>query len=285
MKWIYILKCKDDYYYIGQTKRLFRRFREHFNGGGGINTDMFEPIEIVGIYKIGTICKFTEYNEYIDDIINNNEECDFDIIRNMLDDFNSCEYNDYYNELEAENDIVECLMIHNKTNWDKIRGGKYVRLDIDYNYPDNKYIKDLPLCYCNIPCDIKRNEENNYLYFRCSKKNMWEKFKNIYNIDDPCNYFKKYTKDQEIKILVNKYFEERKKKLKDLFKNSSWLKNVDSNVEMSKCIGGCFRTCSRQKIYYQNEQKNLCYNCFINKNDDLKNKYDNINIDECLFID
>ena len=37
MYWIYILKCEDDVYYVGQTSRLYRRFWEHQDGRGGLN--------------------------------------------------------------------------------------------------------------------------------------------------------------------------------------------------------------------------------------------------------
>ena len=49
MRWIYILKCSEDYenniYYIGQTKRLYRRFWEHDGGKGGVNTSIYKPEE------------------------------------------------------------------------------------------------------------------------------------------------------------------------------------------------------------------------------------------------
>ena len=67
-------------------------------------------------------------------------------------------------------------MIHNYG----FRGG----LSIEYKYPDNNYIKDLPLCKCSLPCDISKNEVENYLFFRCAKKNMWNKFKKDFDIDD-----------------------------------------------------------------------------------------------------
>ena len=41
MKWVYILQCENDYYYIGETSRLYRRFWEHQDGMGGLNTSLF----------------------------------------------------------------------------------------------------------------------------------------------------------------------------------------------------------------------------------------------------
>ena len=46
MRWIYILKCEDDYFYVGETARLYRRFWEHTAGIGGINTQIFTPLKI-----------------------------------------------------------------------------------------------------------------------------------------------------------------------------------------------------------------------------------------------
>jgi predicted GIY-YIG superfamily endonuclease len=51
MKWVYILKCKDGYYYVGETTRLYRRFWEHFSGLGAINTTVYKPEKVVAIYK------------------------------------------------------------------------------------------------------------------------------------------------------------------------------------------------------------------------------------------
>ena len=65
MRWIYILKCSDDYYYVGETKRLYRRFWEHHEGNGGINTSTYIPEGIVSIYKVSTLCKFFEYNNIV----------------------------------------------------------------------------------------------------------------------------------------------------------------------------------------------------------------------------
>jgi predicted GIY-YIG superfamily endonuclease len=49
MKWVYILQCEDDYYYIGETSRLYRRFWEHQDDMGGLNTSMYPPKNIIAI--------------------------------------------------------------------------------------------------------------------------------------------------------------------------------------------------------------------------------------------
>lgn len=287
MRWVYILQCEDGYFYVGETSRLFRRFWEHQGGLGGVNTSMFIPEKIVAIYKVDTIGKFIDYNKYVNEIIEG--ICDDSYTSFQLDDFNDkCEDHDFfqYDKLEAENNIAECLMVHNKETWDKIRGGKYTRFDVDYCFPNNEYIKQLPLCNCGLPCDIKKKEDENYLFFRCAKKNMWDQFKAEFKIHDPpCKYFMKYTKDKQLKLNEIKEKDERKKTFRDLFKKSYWLKNVELDDENrpQQCIGGCGQTRTNKKVTYIDEKRNLCFNCFENKNEELAKKYnDFITPGKCL---
>jgi hypothetical protein len=270
MRWIYILKCSDDYYYVGETKRLYRRFWEHREGNGGINTSTYIPESIVSIYKVSTLCKFFEYNNIV-----MNKICNiyFNRCNALLEEFNNTDEDDDYDNLFAENNITECLMLNNKDNWQKIRGGKYTRFDIEYTLPINEYIQNLPLCNCGLPCDIKKNDEHNYLYFRCAKKNMWSDMKKEFDLeDDPCKYFMKYTKDIEYKL----HYEQLKKKVIDVVNKSYWLKQlVDGHYEF--CVGGCGKEYDENNtIRYSGKVINLCFECFINKNNELSKKY-NIN--------
>lgn len=262
MKWVYILQCEDNYFYVGETTRLYRRFWEHQNGKGGVNTSCLKPENIVAIYKVDTIVKFMDYNDYVNKIIDgiwNEKYTDF-----KLRDFD--EPFEYYGDnLEAENNIAECLMIHKKETWDKIKGGKYTRFDIDYKYPENEYIKQLPLCKCGLPCDIKKAD--NYLFFRCAKKNIWGKMKEEFGIDDPCNFYMEYIKDKPFRN-INKTFEDRKIVLKELLKKSSWLEKVEIGDSCIEC-GSTTKT----KISYSNRIRNLCFDCFIDKNEELSKRY------------
>lgn len=197
MHWIYILRC-EDYFYVGVTSDLKKFFDNKYQEKKNIlNPSTYSLEEIVAIYKVNAICKFLDYNEYVSKIkdgVSNDNYKEF-----KLRDFNNG--NDEYNydhraaNLLAENNIADCLMIHKKEIWNKIRGGKYARFDIEYKYPDNNYIKDLPLCNCELPCDVKKNEDKNYLYFRCAKKNIREEI-NI--VDESCNFFMEYTKDKQL---------------------------------------------------------------------------------------
>jgi len=47
MWFVYILKCRDDSFYVGITKNLKRRFQEHKEGKGGKYTLKHKPVNIV----------------------------------------------------------------------------------------------------------------------------------------------------------------------------------------------------------------------------------------------
>ena len=283
MHWIYILRCEDDIFYVGTTKRLYRRFWEHNDGNGGINTSIYRPIEIVAIYKVEIICKFIEYNNGVLHDFYSDYKLNF---------FNKNEPNDDYDKLEGENNIAECMMMHNKDTWKNIRGGKYVRFDCNYSFPYNEAIKELPLCHCGLPCDIIKNEQKKHLFFRCAKKNMWDDMKDLHNINnEPCKFYREYTSDIEYRIESKKNFENRKKKYKDLLYKSLWLKNIpyEEENELGECVycktyvwndgEGNFKN---NGIKRNNKRLLLCKKCFINKNDELKKIYDPFRSGKCL---
>ena len=262
MKWVYVLKCIDDYYYVGETSRLYRRFWEHLGGNGGLNTSIHKPERIVAIYKVSTICKFFEYNHII-----KNEICNiyFNRQQMLINDFDE---NEEYESLSAENSIVECFMIHSD-NWEKIRGGKYVRFDIKYTFPKNEESKSLPICKCGLPCDIKKDEKDDSLYFRCAKKNMWGKMKETFDIlEEPCNFYMKYNENDYI---YN--YNEIKYKIRHLVDESKWLNQLVGR-QYEYCAGGCGKKYDENRtIRYLGTAINLCYDCFINKNEELSQKY------------
>lgn len=200
MYWVYILKCQNDHYYVGETTRLYRRFWEHNSGKGGVNTYTYTPETIVAIYTVNLLGMFFEYDYFIDGVIEGS--CDYKPYKlKKFDDDPDYEYNGR----NVENNITECLMIHNKETWDKIRGGKYTHFNVTYKFPINDNIQNLSICKCGLPCDVKKNKENNYLFFRCAKKNMWDSLKEQFYIDEePCNFYMEYSKDKQFRLEENK---------------------------------------------------------------------------------
>jgi hypothetical protein len=289
MHWVYILRCEDDYFYVGETKRLYRRFREHLTGNGGSNTCDFnhEEFEIAAIYKVPIICQFISYNKYVTNILDGTIQEGYRDIKLKYFGDEECDelYEWEYDHLFAENNIVECMMVHDKDNSNTIRGGKYTRFNVNYKSHNNILIKDLPLCNCGLPCDIKKNATNNFLYFRCAKKNMWDGLKDNFVTYDPCNFYKEYTKDKQLKTELNNKFQERKKKLRELIKQSDWLKNVPCEEDgvLGECVScNTYVWSDRQGefknngIIYCNDRRLLCFDCFIDQNKVLSTKYTGI---------
>lgn len=307
MKWIYILECqlittKATCYYIGMTEKLFTRFNEHFSGNGGINTNIFIPIKIIGLYKINILQKFLTYIKYIEDknIILAEEIFKNFYFNNHKNLNNKIIYtNDYY----ILNYIVECMKINNKNN-NSIHGGKYVRFNVNYSLSNNiNILKNLPCCACNIPCDIRFDDINKNFYFICAKNNIWKKLQeNYYNYISPCNFYEKFKNDDFIRneIKFKNY------QMKNLYKNSiDWLKNVPT--QESRTLGdsygfcicsseltswsdeeneeddedefnmrikdGCYNFKPSKMISFNNQKLCLCFDCFVKYNERLKKKF------------
>lgn len=55
--WIYMLECENGAYYVGYTKNLTRRFRQHIDGTAGVRyTRSFKPRRISQCWRLfGTI--------------------------------------------------------------------------------------------------------------------------------------------------------------------------------------------------------------------------------------
>ncbi len=58
--------------------------------------------------------------------------------------------------------------------------------------------------------------------------------------------------------------------IRELFKTSGWLQHVGQG---RSCVGGCGKTDRTMKMFYKGEKRNLCYDCFIDKNEELSRRY------------
>jgi predicted GIY-YIG superfamily endonuclease len=279
--WIYILKCENDVYYVGETTRLYRRFWEHQDGCGGLNTQTYPPEKLVAIYQVHRLYKFINH---IKNIQNNNFNTGYDIFFDrggIYENFNLEGEYEYFDYRWTENFIVEKLMIDRKEKWKNIRGGNYTRFNVNYCFPTNEYVKEIPNCHCGLPCDIRKNEDENYLYFRCSKKNMWDEMIDYIDIEveyEPCNFFMKFSKD----FTYNVDYENRKLKIKELLKKSGWLRNLGF---YDFCVGGCGKSYNDSYcIRYSGRAINLCFDCFLNDNirTKLKDEHPDFEKGKCL---
>lgn len=277
--WVYVLECMDDYIYVGETVRLFRRFNEHLKSRGGSNTLKHKPYKLIGLYKVNDNYSFMkyrntvlkgEYNKFILD----NWENDGDnlLIENHITERYLYERrdNDYYNGGEE---------------WYKVRGGKYTKEILDdivmmykwaseqddriYNAtnPTEKMsiesIVDRPLCNCGYPSEVKLSKDKN-IYFVCSLKNVWNGFCSNLQIDKPCEFWQLYTEDRSVKSQYDIVIKRSKEQ---------WVLNVPLSaykIHPESCI-----SCNKMDYLaiYNNGTRRLCQTCILTKYDVLKEKY------------
>lgn len=212
MYWIYIRSddsiCNSQKYYVGVTKRLYTRQWDH-DRGECKNTLEFDCHRIIALYKLDNMATFFDYN-----IDYNNIGC---ISKNMLNNWNNRTVDPDIYAQKTANFITEWMMLGKDDgeyvhDFKNIRGGKYVRFDCEYKFPVNDYIKNLPLCHCDLPCDVRKRDGNNYLFFRCPKKNFYSNFRDEFGIkDEPCSFYQKYIPRTTL----------------------DWLKNVPSHKSLS----------------------------------------------------
>jgi len=196
MHWVYIMECEYGRLYVGETTRLYRRFWEHSKGDGGVNTRIFKPVRLSAIYKVQTLGKFQSYDYDVDWVVNNDPDNNCKKYKKWkLIKFEDDDEENVHDHLLAENIIAECLMMSfGETS--HIRGGKYTRIDKQYELPNNELFKRLPFCSCGLPCDVKKCKDKDVLYFRCPRKNIWGGLRDSFECcDEPCNFYQEYSHD------------------------------------------------------------------------------------------
>lgn len=257
--WIYILECDNDYIYIGETTRLYRRFREHIYNHGAVNTTRHIPQRLIGLYKVGDNYSFYKYRNEI----RNNEYNQF-----TVDDWGDDEET---GKLLIENHFTEMYMYLRKQEdnddfsfgdgeWNKVRGGKYTK-QIWSNPTDSMNSEDIldrPMCNCRLPCEVKLSNDGTKIYFVCATKNIWKDMDIDLEVEEPCDFFKVYNDD----VYIVKQYDLIKEKLKD-----TWLKNLPE-FEYQPCM-----LCNKKEyfpIFCFSKKRKICQSCFSNKYDDLK---------------
>jgi len=208
--WVYILRCTgeqvdwtskgiNDKIYVGETIRLYTRLREHTRScGGGVGsctTSEFYPNRLIGLYKVKDECS-----------IINGYDWGFE--------------DEKMGGRSLENTITEMYMQAMGPKWKNVYGGKYHNGYRPCDNPGEEAEFNRPFCNCKIPADIK--EYNGKKYWRCSRKNIWDKLHeyivdklglNLQNIVEPCNFYKEYTEGEKFKC-KNLIYDYPKQKIK-----------------------------------------------------------------------
>lgn len=279
--WVYVLECEDDYLYIGETSRLFRRFNEHLRGRGGSNTCSHKPKKLIGLYKVNENYSFIKYRNKV-----KAGEYDKFFIYNWENDGDN---------LLIENHITERFLYERRENdyygggleWYKVRGGKYTKETLNeivdsYKWASEKEgrtcsarnpiqsipvdnILDRPLCKCYYPSEVKLSKDKSKIYFVCALKNIWGDFCSDLEVNAPCDFWQIYTEDDEVKknyqiILVRS--------------KESWIINIPLSkykINPEPCVL-CNKT--GYLAVFNNGTRRLCHVCLLTKYEILKEKYD-----------
>jgi len=260
--WIYVIECEDDYIYIGQTMRLYRRFNEHITcNNGSVNTSRHRPKRLIGLYKVGDNYSFSLYRNSI-----RNNEYDRRIIYYWGRDEET-------GKLDVENHIVEMYKYFKRNNgeWQKVNGGKYTQYK-QINPTLKMLVEDIndrPYCYCKYPSEVKLSTDKKTIYFVCSLKNIWEDFYQGLDAESPCDFFKVYDEDAYVK----KRYDLNEAKLKE-----PWCEKLP--VAFEECIK-C-KKIQYEMVYALGHRRQLCQSCFSLKYEELKKEY---SMTECLITD
>ena len=287
--WVYVLECEDDYIYVGETTRLFRRFDEHLKNRGGSNTLKHKPYKLIGLYKVNENHSFMRYRNTV-----------------KSGEYNGFVVDEWGNDgdnLLIENHITERFLYERRENdsygggleWYKVRGGKYTRQTMDetvamYKWASEKegrvcasknpidtipanIIVDRPLCNCRYPSEVKLSKDKSKIYFGCSLKNVWGDFFSDLQIDIPCDFWKLYTEDKKVKEQYEVLVKARSRE--------KWIANIPFSMYKMNPEPCIFCNKTGYLPIFNNGSKRLCQSCICTNYDDLKDKYSKI----CLITD
>lgn len=207
MLWIYILRCEGNIIYVGETKNLYSRMYQHINGGCA-TTKKYKALELLGLYKVTVNYNFLMYIREIYNymvVLNEKIENMREYLFNM-DNYSLCRDH----SLCVENFITEKMMDDSVfSDSHKVYGGRYTKDEIKSSnkriFDDVVY--DRPMCLCGIPVEIKKivNGKKVKIICICSMKNVWDKMRDDVKelkIAKPCNYYKEYLDDIELRVLL-----------------------------------------------------------------------------------
>lgn len=210
--WIYIVKCENDFIYVGETEYLYKRLKQHIRGRGGKNTHAHIPKKLIGLYKLNDNFSFYQYNSAVK----------FGTPDNVQTAINEWGDERGADNLFIENRFTERLFYERRNNheygtgneWYRVRGGKYTKDSLDDTMYSAKEmcerpnripgtlhlstpidrlpveeIIDRPLCHCGMPCEVKLSKDNTKIYYMCAIKNVWNDFYRGIDVDEPCNFW------------------------------------------------------------------------------------------------
>jgi len=182
MRYLYIISYVSGDVFVGDTREIHTPFC--------ISVDeLREPgSSISAIYDANTVNKFLEYDKYVSAIVDGRWDQKYQILKNFTQMVLSiCEDN-----ITAFADYARLSCCTHSIHFVRTRLG-------DENIDPNTDVSgvNIPLCKCGLPCDICKNEEDNFLQFRCVRLTPFECV-----CGSPCDFEEEYTKDRKFRLIV-----------------------------------------------------------------------------------
>lgn len=203
MHWIYVLKCKNDTLYVGETKNLYSRLYQHNNKKGSKHTIESPPDNLIALYKVQSLYRHLQYCREI-----TNDSPDSIVIEELLDEFHTTEWNNKDWARTMEDFITEYLLSSGVC----VNGGKFVnenKYTIKRTFLDQEFAH-IPRCHCGLPCEVHMRvmkvKSNKYykIYFMCSLKNIWSSMREqftAFSLKMPCSFYQECTDGLEYRIM------------------------------------------------------------------------------------
>lgn len=269
--WVYVIECEDDYIYVGETTRLYRRMNEHQSGGGSVNTGRHKPKYLDALYKVADNYSFFIYRSSIINGFYNKEAIDTwgeDDGDHLLIENHFTELFMFLRGREDDNIIL------NDGCWNKVRGGKYTKYANEFERNPTSNMKeedivDRPSCNCGCPAEVKISRDKNCIYFVCALKNAWKDFSPGLDYAESCDFYKVYKDD----VYIKKQHEINMLRLRE-----SWCENLPTAFD---CCIKC-KDIQYTMVFSRGKRRQICEKCFGNHYEELKKEY---NDSKCLIMD
>ena len=178
MRYLYIIRYVSGDVFVGDTREIHTPFCISVVPGSSISA----------IYDANTVNKFLEYDKYVSAIVDGRWDQKYRILKNFTQMVLSiCEDN-----ITAFADYARLSCCKHSIHFIRTRLG-------DENIDPNTDVSgvNIPLCKCGLPCDICKNEEENFLQFRCVRLTPFECV-----CGSPCDFEEEYTKDRNFRLIV-----------------------------------------------------------------------------------
>jgi hypothetical protein len=126
-------------------------------------------------------------------------------------------------------------------------------------------VVDRPLCKCGYPSEVKISKDKEHIYFVCALKNVWGDFYEGLQVDEPCDFWKIYEGDKELKQIST---------LNKIHIKAKWLDRIPStncSIEPGPCVS------CRKEIYYPiwalGYKRKVCQRCLAFNYSQLEKEY------------